>query len=233
MPTTLLVDLCDHYVLHADERVVRTREWPGRVAAVVHTSAGRAFLVAPSVDFRLREAPWVEEVILVRPLTGCTDEPARTSGFVVFTDGRSMSLTDRGAVAFLAGALHTGLDPVAYAEVLVAWHSGTSAPTGVVLHPDQVGGPGPPRDRPGLGAPTVAPTTPAAGCSSTPGRGGPGGWAGARHSTCTPERRGAVRGAGALAAPVRAGRQRAGGRRSGGDASGALTQPDASPTASR
>lgn len=155
LDTARMVELCARYVLRAGERVARVHEWPGRVAAVVHTSAERSYLVLPSGDFRLGDAPWVDEVVVARPLTACTDLATATTGFAVFNDGRSMSLTDRGAVAFLGGALHSGLDPVAYAEVLTAWHSGTRG-SRVAVRTDELGAPG---SRLGLGPPGTVDTS--------------------------------------------------------------------------
>jgi len=133
----LLLDLCARHVLRPGEHPAHVTRWPGREGLLLRTTAARAFLVLPSADLRLRSAPWVAEVVVAEPLDGCTGG-ASERGFAVFTDGRSMSLNDPGAVAFLAGALHHGLDPLAYAEILLRWHPWTAADRGLVLHPGEL-----------------------------------------------------------------------------------------------
>lgn len=154
LDNALMLRLCARYVLRDGERIERAREWPGRVAALVHTDAGRVFLVEPSTDLALARAPWVAEVVVAQLQADCGG-PAGEGAFVVFSDGRAMSLTDPGAVAYLAGALHTGMDPVAYAEVLLRWHPWTRAERGLGLRPDEPSGQGAPAD---LAPPVLEPS---------------------------------------------------------------------------
>lgn len=154
----LLLELYAHHVLRPGEQVDRVTRWPGRVGALVRTTAGRADLVAPSAGLRLREAPWVDEVVVAEPMGDCASGRGGERAFVVFHDGRSLSLSDPGAVAYLAGALHSGLDPVAYAEVLVRWHPWSAARRGLVLHPGELREQAGRRDLPDLPPPVVETT---------------------------------------------------------------------------
>jgi hypothetical protein len=117
----LMLDLFARYVLEPGERIESTRVWPGGSAVAVHTDA-RSFRIRPNSGLLLREAPWVEAVVLARRVDLEIGGRPETHAVVAEVGGGAVYLNDAGQVAELGPRVHRDLDPRAYAEVLVEYH---------------------------------------------------------------------------------------------------------------
>lgn len=132
-----MLDVVTHNVLHPSERIEKVHEWPGQSGLVVYTSS-RDFAVALDRQMLIGRAGWVAGLVVATREDVEMEGLPETYGVLVLTDGSAINLCDEGAVAELGRRLASDLDPVAFAEVLVAWHPWATAVTAVVSVPDQV-----------------------------------------------------------------------------------------------
>jgi hypothetical protein len=129
-----IVELMRRHVLDADEQVVRIKNWPDGIAL---TTDLRHFVAGPEpADWSVSQESWADDVVIaIRDDLIVEGEPERF-GFLMLTDGSEVYLNDEAAVADLGRRLATGMDPVAYAEILVGFHPYSSAYRGVITEPD-------------------------------------------------------------------------------------------------
>jgi hypothetical protein len=128
--TALLVDLVRRFVLHDDEPIVWSRQYPEAPAVALETT-GRFFFVSVVRDWLLVErAPWVAAVVVAQRQDQVVEGGGPRHTFLVQRDGSAVPLDDAGAVAALGMRLDRGdLDVTAYAELLVQcqWPGGWNA----------------------------------------------------------------------------------------------------------
>lgn len=128
--TARLVALVRRFVLHDDEPIVWSKEFPSGPAVHLETT-DRFFKVSVVRDWlRVEQAPWVAAVVVATREDRLVDGPAPRYAFLVQDDGTELDLGDRTAVAALGSRLHRGeLAVAAYAELLVhcRWPNGWRA----------------------------------------------------------------------------------------------------------
>jgi tetratricopeptide (TPR) repeat protein len=122
----VIIELLKRHVLHADEGVQRVKEWPDGVA--VTTTIGRHLVGGPEPDeLLIGQEPWVRDVVVaIRDDLFIHGQPERF-GFVLLADGGDIYVNSAADVAELGRRLADGMNPAAYAEILVQFHPYTSA----------------------------------------------------------------------------------------------------------
>jgi hypothetical protein len=152
----VLIDLLRRHVLQPGEQIERTKEWPGDIAVAVTTNQ-RYFRVKPDTSMLASQSPWVSGLVIATRGDLEYEGLPETDGILVLADGASVYLNDPAAVAELGRWLESDLDPVAFAEILVAWHPWTTAATEVIVEPDQVQRALDRSDLPTFEPPTISP----------------------------------------------------------------------------
>lgn len=134
----VIVELLKRHVLRPDEQVVRVRNWPDGMALT--TSLGRHLVGgSESPSWLVSREEWVDDVVIVDRddlIIEGGGNPAERHGFLMLADGRHVYLNDSVAVAELGRRLDGGINPTAYAEVLVEFHPYGSAIRTVLSEPD-------------------------------------------------------------------------------------------------
>lgn len=135
--TVTMLDLLRTHLLWEDETVGDVTEWPDGWR--VRTSA-REYTIGPETEWRIVAEPWVEELLMaVREDIRIIGGGARsTDGLLRLTDGSTVYLNDAAAVAELGRRLLDGMDPVAYAEILVEFHPWTAARRAPLVDPQDL-----------------------------------------------------------------------------------------------
>lgn len=129
-----IVELMSRYVLAPDEEIVRVRDWSDGIAV---TSARRHFVVgSESSEWAIGREPWVDDVVIATRDDVLVDGQQERYGFLIHADGRAIYLNDRVAVADLGGRCAAGMDPIAFAEILVEFHPYSAAWRRVIVEPD-------------------------------------------------------------------------------------------------
>jgi hypothetical protein len=134
---SLMIDLLRRHVLWPGEQIERIKEWPGDVAVAVTTDQ-RYFRMKPDTRMSVGQVPWASGLVIATRGDLEYEGLPETEGILLLADGASVHLNDPQAVAQLGRQLGSDLDPVAFAEVLVAWHPWTTAATSLLLEPDQL-----------------------------------------------------------------------------------------------
>jgi hypothetical protein len=132
-----MLDAVRHHVLHASERIENVHEWPGQSGLVVYTSS-RDFAVALDRRMLISRAEWVAGLVVATREDVETEGLPETYGVLLLTDGSAIDLSDERAVSEIGRRVGSDLDPVAFAEILVAWHPWATAVTAVILERGQV-----------------------------------------------------------------------------------------------
>jgi len=132
-----MVDLLGRHVLWSDERIERTKEWPGHGGVAVTTDQ-RYFVLELDRRLLIGQAPGIDGVVLVTREDLEVEGLPETFGLLALAGGGSVYLNDPAAVAELGRRLAGGLDPLAFAQVLVEWHPWTSAVRYVLAGRDQL-----------------------------------------------------------------------------------------------
>lgn len=153
----LMVSLLGQYVLWGDERIERTKEWPGQGGVAVTTSQ-RYFLLELDTRLLIGQAPGMAGVVVATRQDLELEGLPETFGLLVLVGGESVYLNDPAAVAGLGRGLESGLDPVAFAQILVEWHPWTSAVRYVLAERDQLSRATGRSDLPRYEPPMVRPT---------------------------------------------------------------------------
>jgi hypothetical protein len=132
-----IVELMKRHVLWDDEPVVRVRNWPDGLAL---TTEFRHFVAGSSAqaDWLIGAEDWVEDIVVATRDDLMLEGQRERFGFLLRADGSEVYLNDRAAVADLGRRLADGMDPVAYAEILVQLHPYSSAIRSVLVAPDQL-----------------------------------------------------------------------------------------------
>jgi len=132
-----IVDLIKRHVLWDDEPVVRVRNWPDGLAL---TTDFRHFVAGSSArtDWLVGAEDWVDDIVVATRDDLMLEGQRERFGFLLPADGGEIYLNDRAAVALLGRRLADGLDPVAYAEILVQFHPYSSAIRSVLIAPEQL-----------------------------------------------------------------------------------------------
>lgn len=122
------------HVLRPGEDVVRVKYWPDGLALATRL---RHFNAGPEpADWTVSREDWVDDVVIaIRDDLIIEGEPERF-GFLLLAGGGEVYLNDRDAVAELGRRLADGMNPVGYAEILVAFHPYSSATRAVVADAD-------------------------------------------------------------------------------------------------
>jgi hypothetical protein len=132
-----LVALCARHVLFGGEKIVNATSPPGSSRVVIETD-GR--LLAARVDNSLLDigrAGFVSELAVFERYD-MFPHGRRESDVVAVTSDAELHLNDTEAAASLGQRVLDDLDPVAYAEILVAYHPWTAARRELVRAPDQL-----------------------------------------------------------------------------------------------
>ena len=152
----VLLDLLRRHVLWPGERINAVKDWPGEVGVEVTTNQ-RYFSVDLDKRMLVGRAPQVTGVMIATRGDLEYEGLPEKEGILVLADGTSVYLNDPAAVAELGRWLESDLDPVAFAEILVAWHPWTTAATEVIAEPDQVQRALDRSDLPTFEPPTISP----------------------------------------------------------------------------
>lgn len=136
MATTAdLIELVREAVLGPDETITWAKEFPDGPAVSVQTPE-RVLFVQTTDDWLVGRADWVEAVVMITREDEDTHGPPPRRVFLVLDDGSPLDLDDPRQVAVLGRAVReAGLDPLAYAEVLIERHWPGAGPRTVVTDP--------------------------------------------------------------------------------------------------
>ncbi|GIJ67880.1 hypothetical protein [Virgisporangium ochraceum] len=130
-----LIELVREAVLPPDEAVTWAKEFPDGPAVSVRT-AERILFAQTTDDWSVGRAPWVAAVVVVTREDEDTHGPPSRRMFLLLDDGSPLDLDDPRQVAGLGRALRDdGLDPLAYAEILIERHWPGPGPRAVVTDP--------------------------------------------------------------------------------------------------
>jgi hypothetical protein len=130
-----IVELIAEHVLQQGEQVVRVKNWPDGVAV---TTTAHRHLVAGSEQaaWTISREPWVDDVVIAERDDLIVEGQPQRFGFLLLDDGADICLNDPAAVSELGRRLTDGMDPLGYAEILVAFHPYTSAHSTVLAESD-------------------------------------------------------------------------------------------------
>ncbi|HEX3816498.1 MAG TPA: hypothetical protein VHX59_26955 [Mycobacteriales bacterium] len=129
-----ILELLQRHVTQDGEQTVRVKHWPDGVALTTNL---RHFVAGPEpADWSVSAEQWADDVVIaIRDDIIIEGEPERF-GFLLLAGGGDVYLNDRAAVAELGRRLADGMNPLAYAEILVGFHPYSSATRAVVPEPD-------------------------------------------------------------------------------------------------
>ena len=132
-PNATILELMRHHVLWPDEPIERVREWPDGVAL---TTPMRHFVAGSEpAGWAATRADWVTDLILAtRDDLIVHGEPERF-GFLLPANGAEIYLNDSEQLAELGRRVPDQLDPIAYAELVVSFHTYSSAVRRVITDP--------------------------------------------------------------------------------------------------
>lgn len=132
-----IVELIAEHVLQQGEQVARVKNWPDGVAV---TTTVLRHLVAGSeqAPWRISREPWVDDVVIAERDDLVVEGQPQRFGFLLLDDGADVYLNDPAAVSELGRRLTDGMDPLGYAEILVAFHPYTSAHCTVLTGSDEL-----------------------------------------------------------------------------------------------
>jgi hypothetical protein len=120
-----IVELVKRHVLHEDEQVERVRNWPDGIALATDL---RHFVAASESDsWALSHESWVDDVVVATRDDLIIEGQPERFGFALLADGGDVYLNDKTAVGELGRRLDDGMQPLGYAEILVAFHPYSSA----------------------------------------------------------------------------------------------------------
>jgi hypothetical protein len=129
-----IVELIKGHVLQDAEQVVRVKNWPDGLAL---TTDRRHFVAgSESPEWSVSNEEWVDDVVIATRDDLIVEGQPERFGFLVLSDGGYIYVNDRDAVADLGRRLADGMDPEAYAQILVAFHPYSSALRGVLTEAD-------------------------------------------------------------------------------------------------
>lgn len=132
----VILDLMKRHVLWDDEEVERVREWPDGLAL---TTRLRHFVAGSEPDdWLVSREDWVDDVVIATRDDLIIEGQPERFGFLLLSGGGDVYLNDEAAVAELGRRLADGIDPVAYAEILVQLHPYSSAVRAVLTESDQL-----------------------------------------------------------------------------------------------
>jgi hypothetical protein len=129
-----MVELIRSHVLREAEQVVWVENRPDGISLATdrrHFVAGSA-----SPEWSVSNEDWVDDVVIAIRDDVIVHGQAERFAFLVLSDGDCVYINDREAVADLGRRLVDGMDPVAYAQLLVAFHPYSSALGGVLTEAD-------------------------------------------------------------------------------------------------
>lgn len=117
--------------------------WPGEGIesasdAVVATALRRFAVAAEREDWLVGAETWVADVIVATRTDLLVHGQPERFGFLLLADGGEVYVNDADALAALGARLPDGLDPVAYAELLVQFHPYSSAVRTVLVGADDL-----------------------------------------------------------------------------------------------
>jgi hypothetical protein len=134
----LLLTLFSRHVLLPGERIEAVKTWPDALGVMVETD-GRFVSVRADPDFlRAGHAPWVDALVVVQREDVLTHGERETDAILLDGAGRSYHLNDAATAANLGRRVGADLDPVAYAEILLAYHPFSVARRDLVTSPDHL-----------------------------------------------------------------------------------------------
>ncbi len=132
----VILDLMQRHVLWDGEGVERVRNWPDGVAL---TTPLRHFVAGSEPDrWLVSREEWVDDVVVSTRDDLIIEGQAERFGFLLLTGGRDVYVNDPAATAELGGRLADGMDPVAYAQILVQFHPYSSAMRAVLTESDDL-----------------------------------------------------------------------------------------------
>ena len=136
----VIIELLRRHVLRPDEQVERVRHWPDGLAMT--TSTGR-HLVAGSeaANWLVSSEAWIDDVVIADRddlIVNDGATPAERHGFLMLADGGDIYVNDPVAVGELGRRLPDGLNPTAFAELLVEFQPYTSAVCKVLSEPAEL-----------------------------------------------------------------------------------------------
>ncbi|GLY65838.1 hypothetical protein [Amycolatopsis taiwanensis] len=134
----ILLELFKHHVLDDDEVVRTVHTWPDSVGVAVQTD-GRLLTIRDDPEFLLiGRAPWVDGLAVLEREDVFASGERETDAIVVTTDARRYHLNDEAVAVELAQRVSVDLDPMAYAQVLVAYHPWSTARRELLLDTGQL-----------------------------------------------------------------------------------------------
>lgn len=132
-----IVELIAGHVLQEGEQVARVKNWPDGVA--VTTSVLRHFVAGSEpAAWTISREPWADDVVIAERDDLIVEGESQRFGFLLLDDATDLYLNDAAAVAELGRRLSDGMNPLGYAEILVAFHPYTSAYRAVLTDPDEL-----------------------------------------------------------------------------------------------
>ncbi|GAA5196396.1 hypothetical protein GCM10023322_65220 [Rugosimonospora acidiphila] len=118
MQADRIAEAIQRYVLHPEARVTEAHGVPERAFVF----AGNVVYEAFPARWRIQDEAWVDDAVLVFTSLGITHMELYY-GLLLERDGGEHFLNDRAVLAGLGARLATGLDPLAYAELLAALYT--------------------------------------------------------------------------------------------------------------
>src|SRR5262249_49475496 len=103
------------------------------------TNTGKHYVAGPEPqDWLVSKEEWIDDVIIaIRDDVIIHGTPPR-QGFLLLSDGGHVYLNDPTAIAELGPRIHHGMNAVAYAELLVHFHTYSSAERIVLTAPGEL-----------------------------------------------------------------------------------------------
>jgi hypothetical protein len=129
-----IAELIRRHVLAEAEQVVQVKNWPDGLAMATdlrHVVAG-----SEPAEWSISSEEWVDDVVIATRDDLIVEGQPERFGFLLLADGGDIYLNDKTAVAELGRRLADGMDPLGYAEILVAFHPYSSASRAVLTEPD-------------------------------------------------------------------------------------------------
>jgi hypothetical protein len=130
----IIVGLIERHVLQPGEQTVRVKDWPDGLALA--TSRRHFVAGSEAAQWLVSREAWVADVVVATRDDLLVEGESERFGFLIPTDGAALYLNDHGVLGALGNRLGEGMDPAAYAQLLVAFDAYRSASRAVLTERD-------------------------------------------------------------------------------------------------
>src|SRR5262249_33997824 len=118
------------------EHVLRVKNWTDGVALTTNL---RHFVAGSEpAGWAVSHERWVDDVVIATRDDLIVEGQPERFGFLLVTDGRDFYLNDQAVVAELARRLSDQMNPLGFAQILVAFHPYSSAYRSALTEPDEL-----------------------------------------------------------------------------------------------